>query len=640
MSSIRHYASLIALVAAGAVPAHSQQDADDGETIIVTASRSGDGVSISRLGASASVVDARAIEQRQTRAVSDILRDVPGVAVNRSIGGVTQIRLRGAEANHALVLIDGMEVSDPYQGEFDLSGLMAEPGARLEVLRGQQSSLYGSDAIGGVVHYITATGAQEPGIHLRADGGSHGGFSGAARLAGTGGNLDYTLSGSYGRTDGTPTARGGTRDIGSRAGAVAGRLIWSPSEGFSLTGIARYNRLEADSNDTDNDPASPSFGFIVDSPGVHFTSEAFYGLVRAEVTAMDGHWTSALSAQVADTSRRRYNAAGLDFGNDGRRYKGSFETSFRFVTGPMLHRLTGAVDAEREEYRTVSPSPFAFGGQRHSDTLGIVGQYELIADAFSFGASLRRDENNRFDDATTWRAQASYVLPTGTRLRAAYGTGVKNPGYFELYGYSDGRYIGNPDLRPEKSKGWEAGIEQSFAANRATIGATWFESRLEGEIFTDYPPPDWIATPANRTTLSRQRGLEVFAHAQPIPEIRLDASYTYTRSRENGVAEVRRPRHVGSFNATVLSPDQSFSGTLTLRYNGRQLDDAYIDPSYVPVRLVLRDYVLVNLSAEYRLAPGMSLFGRVENLTDEAYEEVFSHASPSRTAHGGVRLRF
>jgi len=646
-------ASLVAIAATTlSVPALAQSNPDQptvndrGETIVITGSRSGNAVPIDRLGASVTVLDAEALDERQTRIVSDILRDVPGVAVNRTgaVGGLTQLRLRGSEGNHVLVLIDGIKASDPYYGEFDFGTLIADPEAKIEVLRGQQSSLYGSDAIGGVIHYITLTGREAPGFSARAEGGSFDTYSGGARVAGLSGDLDYAVSGAYYHTGGTPTARNGTRNVGSDSAGLSAKLIWSPVDTFKLTGVARYSYTDAETNNSENAPASPLFGYTVDSPGVHFRNKAFYGLVRAELTALEGRWTNAVSGQVALTTRKGYTSGGFDYGDKGNRYKGSFESSLRLGDDDngVSHRLTAALDVEREEFQNTTPSSFAFQGKRHTDNIGIVGQYELLVnDALSLGASVRRDENDRFADTTTWRAQGSYSFPTGTRLRGAYGTGVKNPGYFELYGYSDGRYIGNPNLKPEQSKGWEAGIEQNFAGRKAVIGITYFDSRLKNEIYTSYPAPAYIATPANRNTLSKQHGIEVALTARPIPQIRLDAAYTWLHARENGAVEVRRPKHIASFNATVFSKNERFSGTLTLRYNGRQTDVTYTDPTYATTPIVfLREYVLVNLNAEYKLLPSVSVFGRVENLIDEDYEEVFSFATPGRAAYGGVRVRF
>lgn len=611
-----------------------------GNDIVVTASRSGSGVKVRNLPASVTLLTNEDLALRQTRSVADVLRDVPGLAVNNT-GPITQVRVRGTEGNHVLVLIDGIKASDPYNGEFDFGALLADEAAKIEVLRGQQSSLYGSDAIGGVIQYITLTGRELPGLSVRAEGGSFNTVAGGARFAGYSDTLDYAVSTSAYHTGGYPTARGGTRDVGSTLANATAKVTWSPSSTFRLTGVGRYGYRRAEVNNTDNDPASALFGYSVDSPGAYFRNDSFSGLVRADLSLADGRWNNALTGQITDTTRDVYAGNLRDFGSKGRRYKGTYETSLRFGNDRFDSRVTGAIDFEREEFQNTTPSPFAFQGRRATENWGFVGQYELIVDeALSAGASIRRDENNRFDDVTTWRVQAGYRLPLGLRVRGAYGTGVKNPGYNELYGYTDGRYIGNPNLRPEKSTGWEAGADWDIADGRAAIGATYFDSRLEDEIFTTFPAPDFVATPANRDTRSKQHGIEAFISARPIPQIKFDLAYTWVDSTENGINEVRRPHHVGSVNTTIFSTDERFSGTLSVRYNGRQDDLAYTDPSYVPVLLSMQEYVLVNLNAEYRLTNGVSLFARVENLLDEDYEEVFSVATAGRAAYGGVRARF
>ena len=662
MSVSRLLFALSAAAMAGAwTPAARAQDAplaeDNGEAdepIVVSASRSGEGIPVDQLGASVTVLDAAALDQRQTRMVSDILRDVPGVAVSRTgaIGGFTQVRLRGSESNHVLVLIDGIEAADPYQGEYDFGSLIADPSARIEVLRGQQSSLYGSDAIGGVIHYITPSGAEAPGFNLRAEGGSFDTLDMGTRVAGVSGDLDYAISGAYHHTGGYPTARNGVRDVGSDVLGASTRLTWQPSEHFKLTGVGRYSYTRAEANESEDDAASPLFGHAVDSPGVSFDNQAFYGLLSAEVLALDGRWSNSLSGQIADFTRRGYAPpvpgapSVIESGNKGQRMKGSFVSSLRLGSDRFSHRLTAAVDAERESFRNTAPgsgSPFdAFTGERHTDNLGFVVQYELLAmEALSLGASIRHDDNDRFDDATTYRVQGSYALPTGTRIRGAWGTGVKNPGYYELFGFFDGEYIGNPNLQPERSEGWEVGLEQSFGGGAATLGLTYFGSRLEDEIFTTFPPPDFVATPANLATLSKQHGVEAFLAARLGRQFRVDAAYTYLNADENGVAEVRRPKHVGSFNATFIGADERFSGTVTVRYNGKAIDVAFIDPVFfIPTRVTLDDFVLVNLGAEFKLRPNVSITGRVENLLDQDYEEVFSFATPGLAAYAGAQVRF
>ncbi len=629
--------SLLALVASA--PSLAADEAAD-ETIVVTASRSGDPIRVDMLGSSVTVIDAKQLEDRQTRVLSDILRDVPGVAVSRSggPGGFTQVRMRGAEANHTLTLIDGIEVSDPYQGEFDYSTLIADDVARIEVLRGQQSALYGSDAIGGVIHYITLSGREAPGFSARAEGGSFGTFSGAARAAGVSGALDYALSASYLRSDGTPTARNGTRDVGVESLALSFKSTLEVTETLKFTAVGRYSDTDADTNNS-SFAAGPLFGFIVDTPGSHSKNRALYGLIKGELSSLDDRLTNVLSAQVADTKRDGYASFGRSSGDKGLRTKASYEGAFRFGSDSVKQRVTLAVDAERERYQNTDPSGFAFTGKRHADNLGIVGQYDVtVNDALAIGASLRRDENDRFDDATTYRVQGSYRFASGTRLRAAAGSGIKNPGFYELYGYSDGRYVGNPNLKPEKSKGWEAGVEQAFGD--ALIGVTYFRNRLEDEIVTTYPAPTFVASPANSAATSRQRGIEAFAQAKLGQGFQLDASYTHLHAREAGLEEVRRAPNIASLNLDWRAPEDKGGVTLTVRYNGAQKDLAYIDPSFVPVRVTLGDYTLVNLSADWTVARGISVFGRVENLLNDNYEDLFSYATPKRAAYAGVKLRF
>ena len=612
------------------------------EQIVVTATRAAEGVPVSTLGSSVTVIDSKALEQRQVRVVSDVLRDVPGVAVNRggTVGGLTQIRIRGTEGNHVLVLIDGLEAADPFFNEFDFATLIADEVARVEVLRGQQSALYGSDAIGGVIHYLTASGSEEPGARVRLEGGSFGSWSGSTRFAGATDTLDYAVSAGYQTTDGVRTSRFGSRDVGAENSVISARLSFEPTENFRLKAVSRFAYTDAELNDQDFSGTFgvPPFGFVIDSDD-HYHNKALYGLVRAELDSFDDRWSNALALQGVDASRDSFSDGARSSSNDGSRIKASYESTLRFGGDFARQTLTAAVDFEREETQNTSPFiSLAQGVERDIENTGVVAQYDVvIADRFGLGFALRHDDNDRFRDADTYHVQASYRLPTATRIRAAAGSGVKNPSTSELFGFDPENFIGNPNLEPERSEGWEIGVEQSFANRALLVGITYFDSTLRDEIFSSFRPPTFVESPINLTTDSTQNGIEVFAAAR-LGSWTVDAAYTDLNAKQNGVEEVRRPPHIGSINLGWRGVQERLGVNLTVRYNGDTLDSNFTGIG--PARVTLEEYTLVNLDADFSMSERVQLFARVENLLDENYEEVFTSRTAGTAAYAGVRLRF
>lgn len=614
----------------------------DLEQVIVSATRAGEGVRRDVLGSSITVLEPRDLQQRQTRIVSDVLRDVPGVSVGRSgtVGNMTQIRVRGAEGNQVLVLIDGVEASDPHYGEFDFATLLADDVARIEVLRGQQSALYGSDAIGGVIHYITASGKEQPGLRTRIEGGSFNTWEGAARLAGATDTVDYAISTGYQTTDGVPTARLGRRDVGSENGAFSGKVQFSPTDTFRMRAVARYSTVDADSNDQDF--SSPfgvyPYGYVVDSDD-YYENRALYGLLRSELDSFEGRWRNALTVQGVSAERKGFSDDALDYADEGSRFKASYESTLRFGSDAVSQTLTGAFDVERERMQNVGPvfEP-EMALRRETDNIGWVAQYDaVINERLGLGAAIRHDANDRFDDADTYRLQASYKFDTGTRLRAAAGTGIKNPTVTELFGFSPSTFIGNPDLKPEQSAGWEVGIEQSFARDATLVGLTYFDNSLEDEIYTLFTAT-FASTPRNRATQSTQRGLELFAIANVGAAWRFDVSYTHLDAKENGVEEVRRPPDIASLNVNWQVLAERASLNLTVRYNGDTYDNNFTGVG--PSRVVLGNYTLLNLGADYQMSDHLGVYARIENLFDEEYEEAYTFRTPGRAAYVGIRSAF
>lgn len=656
---------LIILLLTSAAPACAQSNAWD-DDIVVTASRSGAATDTGLIGSSVTVLDNQDLEDRGARVLSDALRDVPGVEVNRSgaIGDLTDVFIRGAEANQTLVFIDGIKADDPYFGQYDFGTLLTDEAARVEVLRGQQSALYGSDAIGGVISYSTLTGRELPGVTLRAEGGSQGTYDGGARIAGVSGGFDYALSGSLYHTDGYPIAPGGTLDTGSDSLGASGKFDWKASERLTFTAVGRYSYTRASSDDQNiaaNSPVVLGYPVIttLDTPGNYGVNRGWYGLVGANWTPIDA-LTTTLQMTLADTTRNGYDYGAPSYGDHGRRWRGSFTGTWHAGNEHIDNRLTLAVDAERQDFRNTTPGGFSDDSSHRIDTMGYVMQDDAVIDQrLALSASARIDANSQFADDSTYRVTASYRFPQNTRIHAAYGTGVKDPSATDLYDYATGIFVGNPALRPEQSRGWEAGVEQRIAGERLKLGATYFDSLLINEIDTTYTfaNGNYLQTPYNNPVHDRQRGVETYASAR-LTDWRLDLAYTWLDAPQTIVAvtsppaangayvppvpvtiqAVRRPGSIASLDATWAPHALPVTATVTVRYNGRQNDYAF-DANYDRLIVSLKPYTLVGLNATWQVNRRAQLFGRVENLLGENYQEVFTYAAPARTAYAGVRLK-
>ncbi|MEL7218183.1 MAG: TonB-dependent receptor, partial [Pseudomonadota bacterium] len=574
----------IAALSAGA-PALAQENTDTAEEtlkdytpiltsptrrqdIVVSASRAEDLLYPENFTGSVTVVTEDQIDQRQVRDIADALRDVPSVAVS-SVAGQTQIRLRGSEANHVLVLVDGIEVSDPNTGEFDIGTLQAEIGSRLEVLRGPQSALYGNDAVAGVVAYDTASGRILRGFSGLIEGGTNATFNGAARYGAAGEIWDLALSAAVVSTDGEPNARGGTRDIGRDSYTVSGKGAVEVVDGLKLRAVGRFVQTEGEFNDQDFGFGSPTAGFVIDSPGNTFENTAIYALVGAHFEGADGAWTHDLSAQIADINRSTTAPNGFPSDTESDRFKASYVTAYNF--GGSDHTLTFAADYELEGFNIL----LTFDDRRETENFGFVGEYTYSGERFDFAAALRHDINDRFQDTTTFRVGAGFSVTESTRFRAAIGTGVKNPTFSELFGFFDGVFVGNPDLRPEESTSWEVGVDQRFADGDVVVSVTYFDAELENEIFTAFPPPTFIQTPGNRDTDSTQRGVEVAVAAQFGGGFSFNGAYSFVDAEEDGVEEIRRPDHLASAVLNWEAPRDAFSANLAVRYNGEAQDSDF-----------------------------------------------------------------
>jgi vitamin B12 transporter len=626
MSRFLLSASVLALLATSA---HADEPI---EKVVVTASRIG-GVAEDRLGTAVTVIDGKQLNERQTRFVYEVLRDVPGIAVSRSgaVGSKTQVRMRGAEGNHTLVMFDGADVSDPFQGEFDFSGLLASDIERIEVLRGSQSALYGSDAIGGVVNIIPRRGKGDLTVEAMGEGGSFATWQTGVNAGLGNDTFDLYGSANHRATAGINIARNGAERDGSRDSALFLNGGVRPAQNIELRGFLRYVDTYAET-----DPQDFLSALVVDGGADKIATSQLYGNVSGEISAFDGAWQTRLSYAFIDVDSTTDSAFG-PFVTAGDRHKVSLVSAFTFTTGAAEHKLTGAADWRREHYQNVATGFFDPGinGERELDTTGYVASYDLAIGPLDAGVAIRHDTNDRFKDADSYRLQASYRVTDTTRLRATAGSGVKNPNNFELFGFDPGTFIGNPNLTPEKSTGWDAGIDQTFADGKVRLTATYFEARLKSEILTDFSV--FPFTTKNLAGKSSRRGVELTLDAALNDDLTLNAAYTYLDADEGGVREIRRAPHIASLNLNYRFLERA-SATVSVRYNGEQDDTLFTFPVATPV--VNKAFTLVNVNASYELTDNVQLFGRVENVFDEKYEEVFSYRSPGIAAYAGIRARF
>lgn len=610
--------------------------------LVVSASRVA--VPAGSVGSSVTVIDAEELEQRQDQSVEEVLRSVPGISVSRSgpSGSFTQVRLRGSEANHTLVLIDGVEANDPAISGFDFAHLQASDIARIEVLRGPQSALWGSDAVGGVINIITRRGSGAASGRIAAEAGTHHswGLRGSAGAGGDG--YDVYLSANHSHTGGVSASPIGKEDDGYQNTTLSFKGGLYPSENIDLDVVTRYTNAESETDPQDfSFPPGPTYGLIID--GDNLTElERFYGRAQGRYRMLDGAWEHTAGMAITDTTNRFLDAGVRVNQSEGRKFKLDYQSAYFLDTASASHTFILAAEREKESFQQAGDSPDSPQNQdRDIVNYGLVGEYRLtLGDNLDLSAALRRDDNARFDDATTYRVTGSYALSdTGSRLHGSYGKGVKNPTFTELFGFFPDSFMGNPDLQPETSVGWDVGLEQTFWNGRGLLDITYFSADLEDEILTVFDSQTFLSTVVNGDGDSQRQGVELSLQVSPLPYLDIRAGYTYLDSEDpDGEEEIRRPRHSASLGLNYRFLDDRANLNLTVDYQGERDDlDFGTSPS---TRVQLDSYTLIDLAASYQVDPTFRVFGRVQNLLDENYQEVLGYQSLDRTFYLGVEASF
>lgn len=623
-------AGALALMA-GAAQAQSIADEANGvtvlDTLVVVAGR--EPLSAGKSARALTVVSGEEIEERQVKTVADALRQVPGLAVS-DVGGQTFVRIRGAEANQVLVMIDGVETAATPDG-FDFASLPADQIERIEVLRGPQSALWGAGATSGVVNIVTRGGMRNgKAFETFVEGGSNGSFASGMSARGGTADADFALGVVYRKEAGWDQSDSGGDDDGFRNLSVTGKANIDLTDDLTLRLSGRLaDRLVEFDDGAGFGCGSPSC-YLVDSADHTKGRDIMFG-ASADYRSLGGALVSTPSFSYSSRDDH-LQGTGWSVDTEVSTLKAGHQAAYTFGDADQ-HKVIGAAEFKRETFRSSS----AGSDLKTRDQFGTVLEYRGdITDRLFVQLGARHDWNDDFANATTWSASAAYSIhETGTRLHASVGRGVTNPTFFELYGFMPGQFVGNPNLLPEENTGFDIGIEQTFLDGRFVADVTYFNETLRNKITGSG------LTVVNLPGKSDREGVELALTVRPIDTLSIRASYTYLDATEaDGTPEVRRPRHSAGLNVvqTFLEGRAKIGADVT--FNGSRHDRDFSDASFTAPKRAMDDYVKVDIFGSYQVNENFELYGRVANLFDADYQEAIGYATQPTTAYFGVKGRF
>ena len=631
-----------ALIAAPALAQEADAGANDSKGTAITVI--GAAQPLVDAGGSIAVLTADDLNAFQDVTVADAVARLPGVAVTRNggLGGFTGVRIRGADASQTLVVIDGVRVGDPSApgGGFDFATLLGSGIARIELLRGSNSIVWGSDAIGGVMLIET----EQPGVgapqgELLAEGGSYGTVRASGRYAASAGPLSIGSALSYIDSVGFSSAANGSEADGFRQWAANGRVAVAVTERLRLVSGLVY----ADSRTELDGYAPPTYSFG-DTPDYQTAQELY---AHAGVEHEGAALAQRLTLSLADINRDTFEpAAGTTptFSARGRSERVSWQGDWVLSGDRATARMRLLLGLDHEVTRMVTASAFGGDRQRTHSSGGHLSAVIRPTAALTIGGGVRLEDHRDFGSHAVWAANAVWALAPALNLRAGYAEGYKAPTLFQLS--ADPFAYGNPALQPERSRSYDVGLHYGGEDDALRFALSLY--RRDSRDLIDFVSCGGTGGPAicaggtrffgtyDNIGRARAEGIEAEASLALSDAIRIHADYAHTATRDRtpgsfslGNRLPRRPLDTagigltGAVGAATLGAD--------LRYVGASYDDR-------GNTVRLDEFVTVNLRARARLGQRIELFGRVENLLDERYQTVAGYGTPGRTAHVGLRL--
>ena len=611
------------------------------DPVVVTATRTE--TPLSQVGSSVTVITAEEIEEKQETQVLEILRSVPGVNIYSygTLGSTSNISLRGTDNKHTLVLIDGIEFRDASttSGGPQLENLSTDNIERIEIVRGAQSVLYGSDAIGGIINIITKKGSEKPNIYASVEGGSYKTIKGQVGASHAGEKGYTSISASKLYSDGYSAAN---EKYGNKENDGYKNTSFSLNTGISPVDTVDFNvNFNAYSSEYEFDAAYP----FADSTELQKNDE-IYGRASGTIHLLDDNWLLTLGMAITDTQREIEGTYPAQY--DGTIIKYDLQNT---ISVNDQNKLVLGLETEKESAEIVS-SINASGNTR---TNSAYLEDQITMGAFAATVGVRLDHHETFGSHTTYRFAPTYnFAKTETRIKGSVGTGFRAPSLFELYGapatYDWGTAIyqyqnGNEDLSPEKSFSWDVGIEQYLLDQQIQLEVTYFyndiDDYIEGSHLTSTETVAGVTTYTYETiniANLKTQGVETVVSLYPCDFFDATLSYTYTDSKQDdGSRKDRLPIHKGSLSANIY-PTPELTITPSILYVGERNDTSYLDWS--PREVTLKEYVILNLAASYQINEYLKVFGRIHNLLDKNYEEVADYGTAGASGYLGLKASF